>query len=531
MEHNKKFDRILREKLENIQPEYFPESWDIFEQKLDADGVGVPETNVKDIDEIVFNKLHQLEVPYNAASWNRMSTRLAEEFSFTHKLVRYKAIELSLLLLLFFTFFQYLPRAEKAAPVASDQKTEQLQSNPSSIPTQAQTTAQDQEPLKNTLNQQIIQKTKNQASINNKAPNANNALPSSASEEDQSLISQSSGLPGLANNSNPGVEGLNQANKQVLRPNKNRSTKKLSTLPILNYPLTSPTLNPSLSDLMNLKERTTGLKIQQPITPLSPIKSDLLGLVNYDGKPILPKNAITSKNKPKLRFGMLGSTNYDHIVTPPVEVEPDSIVSLDRYALGYGGGFTLGFEWGRWELETGAIYSAKKYDALPVVYLDGGFDQGYYGVGYKTIEFNIFTFPLNIRYNYLLHNRWRLYALAGGSMQVVGQANYYKADQQGFNFPDPSGPPSLVPPGTPPSAIEKHPTAEGLLEGGSLTENSYITFNAGMGIERYMSTRWSIFAQPTYYHSLVYFNKNNGFGPYKDKFNTMSIYFGVKIRL
>ena len=98
-------------------------------------------------------------------------------------------------------------------------------------------------------------------------------------------------------------------------------------------------------------------------------------------------------------------------------------------------------------------------------------------------------------------------------------------------MPAPSGPPSLVPPGTPPPAIERYPETEGLLEGGSIIDNGYISLNLGMGIERYMSHRWSIFAQPTYYQSLLYPNTTNGFGPYRDKFNTMSIMFGVKIRL
>ena len=66
------FDQVIKGNLLNLQPKFSPESWDLLEQKLDADGVGVPEAKAEDFDEIVFTKLHQLETPYQPGHWNAM---------------------------------------------------------------------------------------------------------------------------------------------------------------------------------------------------------------------------------------------------------------------------------------------------------------------------------------------------------------------------------------------------------------------------------------------------------------------------
>ena len=106
---DKNFDRILGEKLDRIKVDFDPESWQLFEQRLDADMAGTPEVNDTELDEVVFDKLHRYQVPYNPNHWHLMSSRLAEEFTLARQIIRYKVLELGLVGLLLLTIVQYLP--------------------------------------------------------------------------------------------------------------------------------------------------------------------------------------------------------------------------------------------------------------------------------------------------------------------------------------------------------------------------------------------------------------------------------------
>jgi hypothetical protein len=503
MEKNNKLDRIIREKLENFRPEFDPESWELMEQRLDSEGTGTPETKDTEIDEVVFERLHQLKVDYNPASWHLMASRLNEEFGLVRRLYQYKAMEAALMLLLLLTLFQYLPPSDSSLPLTPRPSTEQP------LQEKAGDTAQPELEGKPGTRVQALEEQTPPG-----RPSAQERFDTGISEKDRlsSAISQreihgDEFLPGSY-----GQFGL-------IRP-----------LPMRSMGLSpSSSANPLFS---SIKEHSTifaavapqHLEYLAPIDPLDP-----QGLIASSVQP-LDAGIISPRKKGNLYFGMFGSSDYNRIITPPTIVERDT-VSADRYALGYGGGFSVGYERGRWELQTGVIYTAKRYDALPILYVEGNFNDGYYGEGFKTVELNMLNIPLNLRYNFYKKNRLRLYALTGISLQVAVQSNYYIATQDAFRnnllfapAPAPSG-------GTAerPEAIEQKKIADGWFEGGTFEENSTITGNVGIGVERFMTTRWSLFAQPTYFHSLHYMR--SGYGPYYDEINTFSLFMGLRIKL
>jgi hypothetical protein len=92
--------------------------------------------------------------------------------------------------------------------------------------------------------------------------------------------------------------------------------------------------------------------------------------------------ALNLKPKPEvrktfLRVGFIGGPDYLRVITPPTRIGFDTVVALDRYALGYHGGITMGVERGRWEIESGAIYAARRYAPVPVLYVRGSLREGY----------------------------------------------------------------------------------------------------------------------------------------------------------
>ena len=182
-------------------------------------------------------------------------------------------------------------------------------------------------------------------------------------------------------------------------------------------------------------------------------------------------------------------------------------------------------------LETGLLYTAKPYQARPVVYVVGSVQEGFFGEGLKDIEMNIAAIPVGVRYDLYRRSGWRVYAGAGASLQVVLESNYTVADQSAFRTssfnPSPSapdGPGALKSTGLNAKNLEG-----GLLQGGAFADNSFLTASGSLGLERRFSSGLSFFVQPTYHHSVFYFSK--GLGPDYERLHTLSLFSGVRVRL
>lgn len=86
------FDDIIKRKLDSI-PESFQEAdWDLMEKKIS-------EKN-EEIDEVAFEKLKDLKIPFDAKSWSPLAKRIEAEFNWLNIVFKYKFIELSFLLLI-----------------------------------------------------------------------------------------------------------------------------------------------------------------------------------------------------------------------------------------------------------------------------------------------------------------------------------------------------------------------------------------------------------------------------------------------
>mgnify|MGYP005666387655 CR=1 FL=1 len=506
------FDRIIREKMENLNPEYAPETWELLEQKMDASEAGpAVVTDEEAIDELAFSKLHQYETPYNPEDWKTFARRLEEEAASTREVLRYKLVEVSLMLLLLLTLWQYLPVGQNQ-PLPSVQP--ELPTKPMQSPVPKahleNTPAPDgQGPLSEngarlSANLDTDQKgtaTPNALAFTNKARSFDGG-------EEANWSENTTGLATPANRTNsykPSfIPGITQNNLHITKQDR------------LDYLMGNPSSRKVLPAEWNTEALLASLESIE-LEALSPSST-------AESLELLP---LTPRKKFNIRIGMQGSPNYDRIITPPTEVDEDSIVSLDRYSIGYTGGITLGVERGRWEVETGFFYAAKSYQPLSVLYVTGSVKNGLYGEGAKDFEFNTVYLPLNIRYNYLQKDTWRLFASAGVSMHTVVQANYYLADQDGFR--NALFAPAPVPRGEQerPEQVEQYDLNKGLFEGGGLWENSYFSATVGLGVEKNLNGRLSVFSQAKYAHSFLY--PTGGIGPFLDRFHTTSLLMGIRV--
>jgi hypothetical protein len=236
------------------------------------------------------------------------------------------------------------------------------------------------------------------------------------------------------------------------------------------------------------------------------------------------------KSRPFVSLSMIGSSDINRIMTPLYMENEDIIPSSDRLSLGYSGGFSIGVGRQRFTLESGLIYTAKQYLARPVIYVTGSTADGFHGEGLTDIEMNMISIPVQVRYDAISRHRWNVYGLVGSALMISLENNFAIADQDAFissQFNPPPG--GSHGPVTKSTGLQNRNLAGGVLQGGAFRDNSYATINMGIGIERKFLEGWSLFVQPSYHHSVLYFSR--GLGPELDRIHTFSIFSGIKLRL
>ena len=238
---------------------------------------------------------------------------------------------------------------------------------------------------------------------------------------------------------------------------------------------------------------------------------------------VLPGLTVQQENVVRHRVSMAINGDINYIMTPYDQLLVKR--GYDQLVSGYGGSIGYAWEWPRWALRTSLAYHRKYY--LPKPYtevFDGDFERGYFSATLRDIELNLLSLSVQGQRTISRRNRWHTYGLIGGTGHMAFQANYDRkesytpgVDPQGGEIPEP-----LVP-----SKTSQKRYADGFFEGGSFAENSYFTVDLGVGIERHLNERASLFFEPVYQHNP--FRKS--LGPNQDRINTLSLSTGIRVNL
>ena len=213
---------------------------------------------------------------------------------------------------------------------------------------------------------------------------------------------------------------------------------------------------------------------------------------------------------------MLGGADADYVTTPFDDQYFQK--EFEQISMGYSGGITLGIKYHKWELETGAIYSAKYYGSRNIFEVNGSFDDGgYVQEGLNGVQLDVVKVPLHLRYNFMSQSKWNIYAHSGASFNMTVETLYEYTSQNLGNSN------ALASRRADPHLSHSY---DGVFEGGNLIDNTYITANLGMGVERHFNSRMSVFLGSTYQHQVT-----KGLGPQSDKINTLSIMTGARVTL
>lgn len=535
------FDEFIRGRMRDVEAEGQHKGWDLLADRLSKEEEGTAAADEKLMEAVVFEKMSQMEAPFEPAHWNKLETRLNEEYRFVNKIIRYKSLELSLFLLLVALFVNYYPENtnlnDKKVPLGTP-------AIASDIEIKETTTS-----ISNTTGKDIATSESSKRASKTEGiqagdiPTASSAAGVAAAKTDGTAHQpkESTYVPLAAEastpaSSNPSVAEIDEqvpSTFSLLAALKKPSLLRRElevVLPENRSPLNPAVIINSPISKVDLKQDKAGLDLDL-WAALTPVPG--LAIMPYSDDFAAIAEITPSPRERFIRFGVQGSSDYNRIITPPTYIDGQKH-ALDRYALGYSGGIT--FSWGnkKWEMESGLIYSAKKYLPLDLSEIDYSLTEGLSGERLKSFEYDMISIPLNFRHHFIPNGKWRFYYTAGVSMHTVMQADYFFTSPK---RPQPVGPPNNFGPPIPPNnnntkaGVEKSAFTKGLLQGGAFEQNTFFTANLGIGLERYISHRTSLFAQPQYQHTVLYLVEDGGVGPFQDKINTMRLIFGMRVKL
>ncbi|MEL6944249.1 MAG: hypothetical protein AAFO82_16430, partial [Bacteroidota bacterium] len=359
---DKRLDNIIDSKLGDFELPYQPGSWDALANKLnDADAT-------ERFDEGIRRKLSDIDQSYQPLYWDLLAQRLEQETTFRRQLLRYKATEILLVFLILITFVQIF----------------QNQTMKNMLPFGNKVISEKITPRSSTS----IDVYKSNESISS---NFISEIPTSSEE----VFKYNDVTASPSDFVIPSNDRFSRIRQFAVSP----TSPLLSKNAIAPLSMENQTLDQLGYEAINERSKT-----------IETIHSQSIALLENKAT-ALPKPEPIEK---RWRIGILASSNIDYIQTPYDEIF--GLAPISRFDLGgYSGGISISKEWKRWEVETGLIYSHKKYESKDPYFYYGNISDGYSVEGVKNIEFNTIQIPVNVSYDVIQKEKWHFYALGGAS--------------------------------------------------------------------------------------------------------------------
>ena len=566
-------DTAVRQALENLEIPYKADHWQSMAEKLGAFDAAETE-----FDENLASKLKNIEVPFNASNWADMSARLddlddsetafdafigqrlegmrtsyqpnhwhlmadkvEQTFSWRAKIVRYKVVEVALVLLTLFTVGNMID-----LPFDSDYTGDGSTGTKVEGTTKAKNgESKKTTPTKAKENKSFYNPTdwrNRPVSPNNTKPEQNtNGKPIVAVDNVNGEVSSNKVVAQTTTNrSENGVidnidsKNIENQHSTIVKPLSSgefptiiaENTKNTEGSVLDEIPLKKVNAIGKVSDDI-VSSQEDALAMSEVLDPMSVLKPSLLNTSYYDEKLVLPKQ---TEKKTKWRLNIFGLPIVD-------KVESYYLVNRDMDTLkqvlpNLGAGIAAGYKKGRWEVETGLTYLDKKYDLPDVLVVSGNLRTGYSKEKALNVRLSIVSIPLSVNYTVKETRRLSLYARLGTALNtilktkedkyneaIIGQNSVFTPQKPNLDEYEPNVYPKGI--------LEKDFFKNGKWINGGIKDNTYLTANAGIGIEYRLTNKTDIYIQPTYdYH----FSKR-GIGTLNDRIHSFSVQGGVKTKL
>jgi opacity protein-like surface antigen len=160
-------------------------------------------------------------------------------------------------------------------------------------------------------------------------------------------------------------------------------------------------------------------------------------------------------------------------------------------------------------LETGVIYSAKDFEPGRQLIVGGAFDNG--SVDFEAMKLQVVSLPVQYRYRFDHTGRFKAYALAGGGFNVIAESDIDVSIKYHFASlafgENPNSDPTLAA-----TIEESRRIREHIRDGAPFSTKTFVTVNAGLGIEYMITEHKALFLQTVGQYQIpnIAFSNNNG---------------------
>lgn len=482
---NNNIDQIIKNKLNDFLPDNTPGNWDIFENLLnekEAEHVAL-----KKFDDTVLSKINNANQTY-VHDWSQMQQYLTIIDQRRQAVLIMKSLEAVIVCLLLYTI-SIIPQNDVIdAPI---NKT--IKSKPASQKVEMAS---------------LTKKASKDAGIKNIIINSKH----------DSGESQSSNNP-----SDKTLEFGSFASNQ----NNFKSLESSSDLTETNSNLITSSVINDLSGENQFSSNSTNTQIVDVIsTPKSVIEEiNVASIPSIDIKPesefakSFPMAMAVAKPQSKWLLGAWTSADINTISTPY-----DKIFSLKAYehvALNHSAGLSIGHKTDRLSVSSGLSYNRRNYQPRQFVESYGADDLYYFESSLESMKFDFISVPLILAYDFYQSKNWNFYGNINLTGNVLASADYDRREELVLGRP--SAPAAFE---VENSRLDDKNFASGILKGGSLSDSYFVSVGIGLGLEKRLSDKLSVYVEPSYLHHV--FSKDIGIGPNKDRIHSASLQLGVR---
>jgi hypothetical protein len=219
----------------------------------------------------------------------------------------------------------------------------------------------------------------------------------------------------------------------------------------------------------------------------------------FNGLPgaFLPELAKRSN----LRFGMMAAVDVNTLFFPEEHFYSQgrsiNFSEKEIVADGYSTGASLLFDFKKFMIETGLTYSSKDFGPDRNLFIGTSLDR--HSLDFEKITLDIVSLPLFVHWKIDGKGGWRVYATGGASMHVIANANYDLIAENYYTSSIVQNPQQLQ------NEKEVQRVRVHMLDGAKFSTKGYLTAAGGIGIERYLNPRLSVYIQPMYEYQIPFF--------------------------
>jgi hypothetical protein len=494
-----RLDEIIKEKLTDYKVEHVESDWDLFETMLDR-VESTHELADEEFDKTIASRINQNK-PHFAHDWSRMQLDLNIINQRRQSILITKTLEAIIVCLSLYTI------SISPIDIYNRNKAKEL-------PTQ--------KPNINPKDIAVLPASKNH--------NETYALPSYPNGKTQSLLSPTLMVPdryaekkdiedvhrysrSLSKSESEIIESLNTMDNTV------ENTNLFQTSMAVNQENSGETI---VSDIANVT--------MPDITPEEQFKIDqiaVLPTISPMPESEIAKgfamNYILPTKSAHWKLGAWTAAEVNVIKTPYDKIF--SLLGYNHMAFSQSYGLSFSRKKERLSITSGLNYQSLKYQPKKFVEQYSNSDLYYFESSINAIKFDILRIPIQVEYDLYTNNAVSFYGKINVVPNFIIQSDYDVSNEIILGRPVEEIQKNLLA-DTNDTRINEKNFTDGIFYGSKIGDSFYATVGIGLGLEKMVSPKISLFAETSYSHHM--YSKDIGIGPNKDRIHNTSLLFGAK---